>query len=259
MKKLFLLLALISVFLTGQVVVAKQDAPLPEQEGIYDVPGNKNLKLRVFVYREHPDRNNAKPAPSATPSPACGLTDPDTTSTVAGAGWIMPSSWEYRLNPSSVPASVGSTNLPTIASNSFAVWSSAQNNAVSITRGTDTTKTKAQYDGQNIVTWGRASGSALAVSYIWYTNTGTLVEVDTIMNSKFSWAWYNPVSGPVCAYQNVYDAQNIMTHEFGHTVGLNDHYTDAYMNATMYGYGSKTEVKKDTLTTGDIAGVQAIY
>ena len=59
---------------------------------------------------------------------------------------------------------------------------------------------------------------------------------------------------------NAYDAQEILTHELGHWMGLGDMYDAAnYQNATMYGYGSKAEVKKDTLSTGDISGIGVIY
>jgi hypothetical protein len=177
----------------------------------------------------------------------------------------LPKTWTYRLNPSSVPSSVGSSYLPTIASNAYGVWLKAISNKVTISRGSNTTVNKARFDGQNIIAWGRAPSSALAVSYIWYyPSTGLAAEVDTIMNQNFAWAWSNPSSwqtnpGTTCAYQNVYDAQDILTHELGHTMGLDDVYTDSFANNTMYGYGSKTETKKDTLTTGDKAGVSVLY
>jgi hypothetical protein len=76
------------------------------------------------------------------------------------------------------------------------------------------------------------------------------------MNKKYSWYWSNDIN---CAYQNVYDAQNILTHEFGHSFGLDDMYEDSYKDHTMYGYGDKGEVKKDTLTDGDKTSVQSLY
>ena len=130
-------------------------------------------------------------------------------------------------------------------------------------RGADTSTNKAQLDGQNIITWGRTSGTALAVSYIWYNSaTGELVEVDTIMNQKFTWFWSNPINWPIgqtCAYSGVYDAQNILTHELGHTIGLNDEYENSHTHNTMYGYGSKNETKKNTLTTGDKNSALILY
>ena len=150
-----------------------------------------------------------------------------------------------------------------IADNALDPWSAAITNAVSISRGADTTVNRATLDGQNIVTWGRTFGSALAVSYVWYSNsTHILSEVDTIMNQKFRWYWSDPQNWPAnqtCAYGGVYDAQDIMTHEFGHTIGLDDQPTAAYVNNTMYASGTTGETKKNTLTTGDADGAAALY
>jgi len=158
-----------------------------------------------------------------------------------------------------VPSTI-SPNLGTIINNSFAVWENALPTGSGVTLAYDgpTSANRAVYDRQNIIAWGRTSGSALGVTYIWYQN-GIAIELDTIMNEKFSWGWANQSTNPLCAYSNVYDAQNILTHELGHWFGLNDHYTADYVNNTMYGYGSKGEVKKDTLTAGDIAGINLIY
>ena len=82
------------------------------------------------------------------------------------------------------------------------------------------------------------------------------------MNRRTSWGWSDPSDWPdgqTCALDGVYDAQNILTHELGHTMGLDDHYDAPYENNTMYGYGSRTETKKNTLTTGDITGVSKLY
>lgn len=262
---IFTLVLIVSglVFVTGPVM-AKSDkgqeidinGTLPEQEGIYKIKNHPEMKLRVFIRK-------VRPNPNPTPTLQCNLTDADSGAVVDPAGWKLPSTWTYRLNTSSVPSSVGSSKLQTIASNAYSVWEQAINNSVTITKGQNTSVNRAKYDGQNIITWGTASGSALAVSYIWYTG-GVATEVDTIMNNKFTWYWSNPNSwvtpaSTTCAYQNVYDAQEILTHELGHTMGLNDEYTGDYTNNTMYGYGSKGETQKDTLTTGDIAGVKAVY
>lgn len=270
-----LIFSLVASFFAGISAVLAINLPeqadqvIPEQAGVYDVLGRPELKLKVFVHEpktDQPVRNNAgKPTPQS-PQEICTSTlvaDPDSTSVVAGAGWKMPTTWVYRLNLNNIPATVGSANLPTIASSAFGQWTGAINNLVTIERGSDTTLNKAQLDGQNIIAWGRTSGTALAVSYVWYNQTtGELIEVDTIMNSKFTWYWSNPNNWPsdqTCAYSGVYDAQNILTHELGHTVGLDDEYDASYINNTMYGYGSKSETKKNTLTAGDRNGALILY
>ncbi len=257
---------------------AAPNIDLPEQAGLYDVPGNSHLKLRVFVHpaknqnHEKPDNpgkgeGKGKPTPPP-PTEVCQATsvaDPNSTAVVDGAGWTLPATWTYNLNPSSVPSTVGSINLSTIADNAFAAWLAVPevNQSVDIARGNDTTITRAKLDNNNIIAWGRAPSSALAVSYIWYnTSTDKAVEIDTIMNKTYTWYWSDPSTWPAeqtCAYLGVYDAQNILTHELGHTVGLDDEYTSAYINNTMYGYGSTGETKKNTLADGDKIGTVNLY
>ena len=261
-KKFVLILSLILVVVLGlslAPVFAKNpnsdaDQDIPEQDGIYNVSGHPEMKVRVFVHK-------AKPEPSPSPLLVCGLTDPNSNALVDPAGWHLPSgAWKYQLNPGSAPSSVGSVNLAVMAKDAFGRWSSVSSNKVSFSQGPNTSANRATYDGKNIIAWGRASASALAVTYIWYyPSTGLVAEVDTIMNSKFPWSWTPYDAKNLCADANSYDAQDILTHELGHWLGLNDEYTSSYANNTMYGYGSKAEVKKDTLTNGDIAGIKTIY
>lgn len=258
---LFLVLAMALAFSFSPALAKNSrddgdDKIIPEKSGTYDVPGRPDLKVRVFV---HNPKIKPKPSPTPTPELICG-TDPESDAVVDPAGWHLPGKWTYQLNPYSVPLTVGSSNLAAISSLAFGNWKTASGDKVIFTQGPDTFVSKAGYDRKNIIAWGRAPGSALAVTYTWYyTATGLVAEVDTIMNKKYPWSWTNQTLSPNCADQNSYDAQDILTHELGHWMGLDDEYTSDYTNNTMYGYGSKGEVKKDTLTEGDIAGVDAIY
>ena len=254
MKKLlasFLIFPIFLSFFAGTTLAKPDPNKIPEIAGIYDDPGHPGLKVRVFVHRERPSN------PPVNNTLACGE-DPDSSAPDGKTGWKLPTNWTYNLNPTSVPSSVGSDNLATFAGIAFSVWEPSSN--VNFSRGSDTTIDRQAYDGKNIVAWGRTSGSALAVTYTrYYTDTGRVVDVDTIMNKKFAWSWTNQSDHPLCALTNTYDAQNILTHELGHWMGLEDHYTTDYLHNTMYGYGSKAEFKKDTLTTGDENGVKAVY
>jgi hypothetical protein len=257
-KFLIVFFLAIAIVFCSSITFAKNDknSDIPEQAGLYDVPGHPELKLRVFVYHEKPNKPGRPTPPS--PQEVCNLLDSDSTLLVAPADWKLPSTWKYRLNTSSVPLTVGANNLSMIAENAYKQWTDViHNNQVTITKDSNTIVNRAVLDGQNIIAWGNAPVSALAVSYIWYNRiTKVAIEVDTIMNTKSIWYWSQNQN---CAFQGVYDAQDILTHELGHTMGLDDMYTNDYANHTMYGYGSKGEVKKDTLTQGDISGVQNIY
>jgi hypothetical protein len=247
-KKIIIFLFGLILFFTPLVVSAQkpEDFDPPEKNGVYDVPGRKNFKVRVFV---HEPRNK-----STTPVSTCS--DNDSSAVVHPAGWKLPQGdWKYSLNLASAPSSVGSGNLSTITSQAFSQWQSAVNNKVNFVPGTNTATDRKALDGTNLIAWGRTSGTALAVTYTWYyTSSGQAVETDTIFNKKFPWGW----SATTCN-ANYYDAQNILTHELGHWVGLNDEYDTSYVDNTMYGYGSKGEIKKDTLTTGDKTGATNLY
>lgn len=221
---------------------------IPEKNGDYPEPGNKRVRVRVFVHQ-----------PKDSLSAAASCEDPDSEAVVHKTNWKLPAgSWIYNLNSSSVPSSVGQSNLATIVGSSFEKWQEAQNK-VSFNRGNNTSKTKSSFDRLNIIAWGRTSGQALAVTYIrYYTSTGLVVDVDTIMNKKYPWSWTAYLPG-LCGKSNSYDAQAVLTHEEGHWLGLDDEYEASYFNNTMYGIGYKGDLKSDTLTIGDKNGVAAIY
>lgn len=230
---------------------SSQSQDIPEQNGTYDVPGKPNMKVRVFVH--YPKVKETKPL-------QCSYSDPESSALVGPAGWKLPSGdWSFYVNSASAPRSVESLGFSSLTNLSFETWQNTEIKAagVNLKNAGGTTLSRKAFDGKNIVAFGSAPGSALGITYIWYY-PGLAVETDTILNKKFAWSWtqYSPTACPNLA---TYDAQNILTHELGHWVGLNDHYTSAYVNNTMYGYGAKGEIKKDTLTKGDLDGVAKIY
>ena len=264
---IFCLVGFVSLILIGflvsiapkvSVVLAKDDRKysddeIPEKDGDYALRDHPGVRVRVFVHKE---KDLAKRQDALT---ACSVSDPDSTAVVGSTGWHLASNWTYQLNVNSVPSSVGGSNLPVIAGESFLKWSTVSGDLVSFSRGADTRANRARYDGQNVIAWGRASAGTLGVTYTWYyLNGGQAVETDTILNLKYSWSW-TTYSETACANPNTYDAYDILIHELGHWMGLDDHYSAEYVDNTMYGYGSKGEIKKDTLTSGDVAGAQNIY
>ncbi len=265
-KKFIVFSAVLALVLVVSPVLAAKPSgnylpEVSEESGIYDVPGRADMKVRVIVHK-------AKPDPSPVLALACDLADLESSAVVSAEAWRLPAVWSYKLNTASVPSLVGGSNLPEIVSESFDAWKSAVPGHFTIDNAGTTSKTRQALDFESIIAWGRTSGTALATTYIWYyTANYKVADVDTIMNKKFAWSWSDPDTwgasgadaGTTCAYEKSYDAQNVMIHELGHWFGLDDEYVSAYANNTMYGSASTKETKKDTLTTGDKLGVQAIY
>jgi hypothetical protein len=122
-------------------------------------------------------------------------------------------------------------------------------------------------NGSNEVSWVSLSAvypHAIAVTIIWYnTFTGLIAEVDMAMNNNLAWSQADLPVGTdpdaVTGDPNSYDVQDIATHEAGHWLMLGDLYNKPAANETMYGIGAKGELKKRTLESGDIVGLQVIY
>lgn len=207
--------------------------------------GQGRIKLKVFVH--YPKAKPVKP----------GTCDPSTSNPGAYAltGWVTGSK-EYRVNYDSIPSTV--VNPQEAITRSFAVW---ETNGVTFNEGAPTTVKRYKYDGQNVVIWGHVPSGAIAVTYTWYdSRSGQALECDTVMGSSLPWKWTG-ASNPdaTCGDLLAYDVQNILTHELGHWMGLADLYEAENHDLTMYGYGDKGELKKDTLAAGDINGLRALY
>ena len=120
-------------------------------------------------------------------------------------------------------------------------------------------------NGSNEVGWTSLSSSypgAIAVTATWYyPDTGVIVEVDAAMNRDLPWSQAIVSGDPdeATGDPNAYDVQNIMTHEAGHWLLLEDLYTKKAREQTMYGYGVMGELKKRSLESGDVAGIGQIY
>lgn len=107
-------------------------------------------------------------------------------------------------------------------------------------------------DGQNTLGWAsQGSGSVLAVTCSWYGGSAgggfaAASEFDMAIDPKWTWTTGSPI--------NV-DLQSVITHEFGHALGLN-HSGDS--SAVMY-FSYPAGTNRRMLTGDDTAGEQAIY
>ena len=144
-------------------------------------------------------------------------------------------------------------------SKAFDAWDSVSEGVVFI-RGEPMTPGAA--DGKNDVSFALLpETNVIAVTTVWYyTISKEIAEADIQMNTRMPWGIdADGEGGGSISPRSAYDVRNIATHEIGHVCGLADLYTSRSRELTMYGYGAKEEVKKDSLAAGDKAGLVKLY
>jgi hypothetical protein len=107
-----------------------------------------------------------------------------------------------------------------------------------------------KYDQVNIVDFGELGQGSLAVNSTWYSSTNKILEVDLRLN-KVDYKWSN-VEGV-----NLYQVRNVVAHELGHQIGLDDLGTP-HEGLTMFGKIGTGEMKKVTLGRGDLRGADTL-
>jgi hypothetical protein len=201
----------------------------------------------------------------------------------AGGGSQAPQLYSYsgyHWNRGNVPYSINLNNSRPSQSNavngikaSFKTWEDDTASTIvfvySGTTGAAPGLNVNQPDYQNVVGWADLSNypDAIGVTIVWATRGNkVIVDADTALNisAQFAWTQVSTTSDPdmvTLPPTGSYDVdiQNIMTHEAGHWLQLNDLYSAQASEQTMYGYSSDGELKKRTLEGGDIAGLAKIY
>ena len=174
---------------------------------------------------------------------------------------ILPGTATYAIDPSSANTSLSPTNIRAAIEAGFESWD-AETDAELFGDTVGTVSVGgagAQLDTINTLSWGLLDDGILAMATMWYypgKPPREIVEFDVVFNTRYLWG----IDGGSGLPANVYDIQNIATHEAGHPVGLNDLYDKTlYGELTMYGYSSADETKKRSLEQGDIDGAQQLY
>jgi hypothetical protein len=120
--------------------------------------------------------------------------------------------------------------------------------------GGTSSDTATGYDNRNVVIFRNASnGSAIASTYSWWDGSNRLLDSDVIVWDG-AFTFFIGTSG--CGGWNGAYLEDILTHEFGHALGL-DH--SGAGDATMYpSYGYCSQEMR-TLASDDIAAIQSLY
>lgn len=137
---------------------------------------------------------------------------------------------------------------------SMQTWTDVSTSSFTFVYGGATTSTAyGANDGSYIVGFGPMGiNGTLAETSIWYSSeSGQLYDTDLQFNTSYQWS--------TDGSSTYYDVQNIGTHEFGHFLCLEDLYSTADSEKTMYGYAAAGETKKRTLDQDDINGIAYLY
>ena len=181
----------------------------------------------------------------------------DPTFLPTGVTWddeSMPILWRYDRR--STPEEIKADKTVLTVRSAHRVWPQAQSDCADRSHYSFAynflghTAKNPKYDGANIVDFGALGQGALAVNSTWYTTSNKIVEVDLRLN-KEDYAWTN-LPG-VKRYQ----VRNVIAHELGHQVGLDD-LGSPHRGLTMFGQIGKGEMNKVTLGRGDLRGASAI-
>ncbi|MBA7559388.1 hypothetical protein ES708_01002 [subsurface metagenome] len=265
MKKKFLsiFIALVLVLSFSLVTAVPVGAAPPA-----DNPGKGPPEFDKVVF-VHYEEDFALGKPPGTPGKGGGDKELYSYSRIHWADGDIPVYYWINLSGSSVAGDV-----ITGITAAFDTWEDVEGSYMDFDyRGTTTEFSPgidtASPDYQNVVGWADLEEfpNAIAVTVIWYIRGKRLiVDCDTALNTDayFLWTQADGIEDPdgtLLPDTDSYDVdvQNIMTHEAGHWLMLNDLYYDAAIEQTMYGWASDRELKKRSLDSGDIAGIQKIY
>lgn len=221
-----------------------------------DNPGKGPPELEKIVFIHYANDS----APGRPDNPGGGGGSKDDPLLYELSKLILPRTATYAIDPSSANTSLSPTNIRAAIEAGFESWDAETDAELfgDTVGRVSVGGAGAQLDTINTVSWGLLDDGILAMATMWYypgKPPREIVEFDVVFNKRYLWG----IDGGSGLPANVFDIQNIATHEAGHPVGLNDLYEDIHIDLTMYGYSSADEIKKRSLAQGDIDGAQQLY
>ena len=156
----------------------------------------------------------------------------------------------YYVNASN--ADMASADFDSAVRAAASNWSAQTSADISFYYMGKTSATSAVYDGQNIVIARPTSnGPSAATTYTWFSN-GIYVDADIVV---WDGAWTFASDAVACSGDRLY-LQDVLTHEFGHALGLGH---SSVLEATMYPSVTWCSTALRTLAGDDIAGLEKLY
>ena len=176
---------------------------------------------------------------------ALGTTTTTTTTCYGQSGVKWPQNQALYKVDTSIPASW--------AASIAAATQTWNNSGANFTFLTDNSTTNLVSYLDLVGKYGSSYQNVFAVTTTWSTVSTKQITRNTLeVNTYFTWS--------TTGEANKADVQNILTHEFGHWLTLNDLYSPAACSeVTMWGYAGLGETKKRTIEQADIDGAVSLY
>lgn len=161
---------------------------------------------------------------------------------------------DYSVNPNNTQGLSENYVLNTAQTSSNNWDDSVSQELLNDTLGIDYEVEYGVQNYENVVVFDSfADPNVIGVTTVWFTRRGKqIVEFDMLLNEHFPW-------GDAEADSSKMDLENILTHELGHALGLDDIYNSGCSEVTMYGYSEVGEIMKRTLELADVQGIQNLY
>jgi len=168
------------------------------------------------------------------------------------------SAMAYKIKTASYPSYLVAADVTSAFTTSFAAWDAATAKAL-FTNGGTTTAPVNKKDAINTVGFGSLSSGTVGMAYAWANSSNVITEFDLVLSTGYQWDLNKTATGDCGGVTSKFDVRDIIMHEIGHPLGLNDKSATADHAQTMHGYAAYKELYKRTLADGDKKGVTTLY